>query len=306
MVFDIPGRAALEGFGFTGDVQWRFVSPHYFNVLRIPLLSGRLLREPGSGRTVVISEAMARKFWPNEDPVGQTILIGHRLGRGFDQGPVEIVGVVGDVRERLEFGPTPIMYESPLEIPDGAMALMNRELNAILVRTRPRVAPMSVSEAVKQTLTAIANVPATNVRTMERVSLDSTARQNFNLLLLGLFAAIALLLAAVGIYSVMSYSVERRAHEFGVRAALGATPSNTLAVVLAQAFRMTAAGVTLGLAASFGLTRLLAAQLYGVKSSDPLTFAVVPVILAAVALVAAGIPARRASRLDPIVALRNE
>lgn len=306
MVFDIPGRAALEGFGFTGDVQWRFVSPHYFNVLRIPLLSGRLLGEPGSGRTVVISQAMARKFWPNEDPVGQTILIGHRLGRGFDQGPVEIVGVVGDVRERLEFGPTPIMYESPLEIPDGAMALMNRELDAILVRTRPRVAPMTVSEAVKQTLTAIANVPATNVRTMERVSLDSTARQNFNLLLLGLFAAIALLLAAVGIYSVMSYSVERRAHEFGVRAALGATPSKTLAVVLAQAFRMTAAGVTLGLAASFGLTRLLAAQLYGVKSSDPLTFAVVPVILAAVALAAAGIPARRASRLDPIVALRNE
>lgn len=306
MVFDIPGRAALEGFGFTGDVQWRFVSPHYFDVLRIPLISGTLPGEHGSGRTVVISQAMARKFWPNDNPVGQTILIGHRLGSGFDQGPVEIVGVVGDVRERLELGPTPIMYESPYEIPDRAMALMNSELDAILVRTRPRVAPVTVSEAVKQTLIAIANVPATNVRTMEQVSLDSTARQNFNLLLLSLFAAIALLLAAVGVYSVMSYSVERRTHEFGVRAALGATPSNTLALVLGQAFRMTAAGVVLGLAASFGLTRLLAAQLYSVKSSDPLTFAAVPVILVVVAVAAAGIPARRASRLDPIVALRNE
>lgn len=306
MVFDIPRRAPLEGFGFTGDVQWRFVSPHYFDVLGIPLISGTLPGEHRSARTVVISQAMARKFWPNDDPVGQTILIGHRLGRGFDQGPVEIVGVVGDVRERLEFGPTPIMYESPSEIPDGAMALMNRELDAILVRTGPRVGPMSVSEAVRQTLIAIANVPATNVRTMEQVSLDSTARQNFNLLLLSLFAAIALLLAAVGIYSVMSYSVERRTHEFGVRAALGATPSDTLVLVLAQAFRMTAAGVALGLAASFALTRLLAAQLYSVKPSDPLTLTVVPAMLVAVALAAACIPALRASRLDPIVALRNE
>jgi len=155
-------------------------------------------------------------------------------------------------------------------------------------------------------LIAIANVPATNVRTMEQVSLDSTARQNFNLLLLSLFAAIAVLLAAVGVYSVMSYSVERRTHEFGVRAALGATPSDTLALVLTQALRMTAAGVSLGLAAAFGLTRLLAAQLYSVKSSDPLTLTVVPAILVAVALAAACIPALRASRLDPIVALRNE
>ena len=165
---------------------------------------------------------------------------------------------------------------------------------------------MTVSEAARQTLIAIANVPATNVRTMEQVSLDSTARQNFNLLLLSLFAAIALLLAAVGVYSVMSYSVERRTHELGVRAALGATPSDTLALVLTQALRMTAAGVSLGLAAAFGLTRLLAAQLYSVKSSDPLTLTVVPAILVAVALAAACIPALRASRLDPIVALRNE
>src|SRR5437667_3154214 len=119
---------------FTGVVEWRFVSPHYFDLLRIPLVSGRLLREQEPGRTVVVSQAMARKFWPNEDPVGQTILIGPGLGPGFDQGPVEIVGLVGDVRERLEFGPTPIMYQSPSEIPDGAMALMNRELDAILVR----------------------------------------------------------------------------------------------------------------------------------------------------------------------------
>lgn len=306
MLFDIPGHTPLEGFRFTGDVQWRFVSPHYFDVLRIPLISGRLLREQESGRTVVISQAMARKFWPNRDPVGQTILIGPGLGAGFDQGPVEVVGVVGDVRERLEFGPTPIMYESPYEIPDGAMALVNRTLDAILIRTIPGVAPVAVSEAVKQALIAIANLPVTNVRTMEQVSLDSTARQNFNLLLLSLFATIALLLAAVGIYGVMSYSVEQRTHELGVRAALGATPGETLWLVLAQAFRMTVVGVALGVAASFGLTRLLAGQLFRVKSSDALTFTAVPVVLVAVALAAAWIPALRASRLDPMMALRNE
>jgi putative ABC transport system permease protein len=141
---------------------------------------------------------------------------------------------------------------------------------------------------------------------MEQVSLDSTARQNFNLLLLGLFAAIALLLAAVGIYGVMSYSVEQRTREIGIRAALGASRRDTLNLVLLQALRMTLAGIAAGVAASFGLTRLLSAQLFGVKPADPLTFTAVPLILLVVALAAACIPALRASRVDPLVALRHE
>jgi predicted permease len=307
MIFDIPGRVPAEGRQFTGDVQWRFVSARYFDVLQVPLLSGRLLHDQEPGRTVVISQTMARKFWPGANPVGQAIFIGPALGRVYQVGLTEIVGVVGDVRERLNLDPQPVMYLAPSQIPDADMALMNGyERGAVLVRTRPGVAPRSVSYVVQQALLAGSQLPAANVRTMEEASLDSTARQNFNLLLLGLFAAIALLLAAVGIYGVMSYSVEQRTHEIGIRAALGANRRDTLALVLMQALRMTMAGVVAGIAASFGLMRLLNAELFSVKPSDPLTFAASPLILLAVALTAACIPALRATRVDPITALRHE
>jgi len=306
MIFDIPGRAPTTG-QFTGDVQWRFVSAHYFDVLQIPLISGRFLRDQEPGRTVVISQAMARKFWPGANPIGQTIFIGPALGPAYQVGLTEIVGVAGDVRERLNVDPQPVMYQSPSQIPDADMALLNGyEAAGILIRTRPGVAPMSVSRAARQALLAGHQLPVSKVRTMEQASVDSTARQNFNLLLLGLFAAIALLLAAVGIYGVMSYSVEQRTREIGIRAALGADRSHTLRLVLLQALRMTVAGVAAGIAASFGLTRLLSAQLFNVKSSDPLTFAAVPVILFVVALGAACIPALRATRIDPMTALRHE
>jgi ABC-type antimicrobial peptide transport system permease subunit len=155
-------------------------------------------------------------------------------------------------------------------------------------------------------LLAADRLPVAKVRTMEQASLDSTARQNFNLLLLGLFAAMALLLAAMGIYGVMSYSVEQRTHEIGIRTALGASRRDTLNLVLFQALRMTMAGLAAGVAAAFGLTRLLHAQLFGVQPSDPLTFTAVPLILLVVALAAACVPALRASRVDPLVALRHE
>lgn len=307
MVFDLPGHAPLEGFKFTGDVQWRFVSAHYFDVLRIPVHSGRLFREQEPARTVIISEAMARKYWPSANPVGQTILIGDHLGPGFDQGPVLIVGVVGDVRERLQFGATPLMYQMPSQIPDRAFALvMNLEHSAILVRTRSGVAAMSVADPVKQTLRNVGNVATTKVRTMDQVSLDSTARQNFNLLLLGIFAAMALLLAAIGIYGVMSYSVGQRTREIGIRGALGASRSDILSLVLKQALRVAILGIAVGITAAFGLTRFLRAQLFGVTATDPLTFVAVPAILLVIALAAAYLPALRASRVDPIAALRQE
>jgi ABC-type antimicrobial peptide transport system permease subunit len=141
---------------------------------------------------------------------------------------------------------------------------------------------------------------------MRQLSRDSTARQNFNLLLLGLFAGMALLLAGVGIYGVMSYAVAQRTHEIGIRGALGATRGDTLRLVLCQALAVTLAGIAAGVAASFGLTRLLSAQLYGVRPVDPVTFAAAPVILTGVALAAAAIPARRATRVDPLAALRHE
>ena len=307
MLFSIPGRRPLEGYHFTGDVQWLIVSPHYFAVLRIPLLAGRLLRDQEADRTVVISQTMARKYWPDANPVGQTIVIGPGLGPGYEAGITEIVGVAGDVRWRLDVEPAPIMYQAPSQVLDGAMALVNRlQPGAALIRTRAGVVPMSVSHAVQQALLAADQLPAAKIRTMEQASLDSTARQNFNLLALGLFAVIALLLAAMGIYGVMSCSVEQRTHEIGIRAALGANRRDTLNLVLVQAMRMTVAGLAAGIAASFGLTRLLRAQLFGVKPSDLLTLTAVPLILLVVALAAACIPALRASRVDPLVALRHE
>jgi predicted permease len=307
MIFDIPGRAPLKEYKFTGDVQWRFVTAHYFDVLRIPLLSGRVLRDEERGKTVVINQAMARQFWPNADPVGQTIFIGPGLGPTIEEGLTEIVGVVGDVRERLNADAPPTMYQTPLQIPDAAMVIVNGlQSDAILVRTRPGVTPMSVAESVQQALLAGDKLPATNVRTMEQAGLNSTERQNFNVLLLGLFAAMALLLAAVGIYGVMSYTVAQRSREIGIRAALGANRGEIIRLVLLQALRMTLLGVAIGLAASLGLTRLLSAQLFGVKPSDPLTYIAVPSILMAAAIAAALVPACRAMRVDPMVALRNE
>jgi predicted lysophospholipase L1 biosynthesis ABC-type transport system permease subunit len=239
--------------------------------------------------------------------VGQTIFIGQGLGVPYQVGISEIVGVVGDTRERLEFEPSPIMYQPPSQIPDADMALLNGyEPAAVLVRARPGVPPLSVSQAVQQALQSGAQMAASKIRTMDRAALDSTARKNFNLLLLGLFAALALLLAAVGIYGVMSYSVEQRTREIGIRAALGAGQRDTVMLVLRQSLRMAVIGAALGLAASFGLTRLLRAELYGVTPSDPLTFATVPLILLAVAVAAAALPALRASRVDALVALRHE
>ena len=176
-----------------------------------------------------------------------------------------------------------------------------------MVRLMTRgVQPMSLSRSARQLLLEIDRIPASRVRTMDAVSADSTARQNFDLLLLASFAAIALLLAAVGVYGVMSYSVEQRTHEIGIRSALGATHRNTVLMVLRQAARMVAAGVVAGLAASFGMMKLLSAELFGVTPSDPLTFTVAAFVLLAIALAAACVPALRAVRVDPLVALRHE
>jgi putative ABC transport system permease protein len=302
MIFNIPGRIP-PGRQSNGDVQWRFVSPHYFDVLGIPLLSGRLLRDEEAGRVAVISQAMARQFWPNQNPVGQSIFIGPGLGPAYQVGLTEIVGIVGDVRGRLYLDPSSVMYQLPSQVPDADMALLTRyESGGLLVRTRPGVAPMSVSQAVERAFP----LPVAQVRTVDQLASDSIARQNFNSLLLATFAAIALLLAAAGIYGVMSYSVAQRTQEIGIRAALGAGRRDTVQLVLAQALRMSAAGIAAGLTAAFRLTSLLSAQLFGIQAADPLTFAVVPLILLAVALAAAGIPALRATRIDPLVALRRE
>jgi predicted permease len=309
MIFDIPGRPPLEGYKFTGDVQWRFVSPHYFEALRIPLRSGRLFGDQEPARTVIVNEAMARKFWPNANALGQAILIGAELSPDFEEGSVGIVGVVGNVRENgLDNDPPPVMYQLHSQIPDAAMKLVNAMLPAgVIVRTRPGIVPTSVSQSVQEALLAgDAQLPAMSVRTMEQLSLRSTARQNFALLLLGVFAAIALLLATVGIYGVISYSVAQRTREIGIRVALGAARSDVARLVIGQGLVLTLIGVAAGLAGAFALTRFLASMLYGVRPTDPLTFVAVPLVLTGAALLACYIPARRATKVDPMVALRYE
>jgi putative ABC transport system permease protein len=306
MLFSIPGRIP-PGREANGDVQWRYVSAEYFRALRIPLLSGRLLRDREPGRVAVISQAMARKYWPGQNPVGRTIFIGPGLGPSYQGGLTEIAGVVGDVRERLSLDPSPIIYQTPSQIPNADMALLNGyEPAALLVRTAAGVAPTSVRPAVQQALLADHNLAPLSIRTMDQVSLDSTSQQNFNLLLLSAFATIALVLAIVGIYGVMSYSVEQRTHEIAIRTALGAERRDTLSLVLIEASRMAVVGIVAGLTASAALTRLLTAQLFSVRPLDPLTFVIVPVILLAIAVAAAYVPAWRATRVDPMTALRHE
>jgi putative ABC transport system permease protein len=199
------------------------------------------------------------------------------------------------------------MYQTTIQIPDSAMDLVNRmQPNGVLVRTAPGVLPTSASAAVEQALLAIDQLPANKSRSLEQLTVDSTARQKFNLLLLGLFAAFALLLAAVGIYGVMSCAVAQRTHEIGIRTALGANRRDILWLVMSHALRLTIIGAAIGIATSAWLTQFMRLELFGVSPVDPFTFGVAPLSLVAIAILAAFVPALRASRVDPLVALRRE
>jgi len=257
---------------------------------------------------VIINEAMWRKFWPKQNPVGQSILLGAGLGPQLDQGSTEIVGVVQDVHDRLDTDPPPTMYQVWSNVSDGGIKLVSQLYPAsIAVRTKTGVTPTSVSRAVQEALVARdSQLPATNVETMEQVMLESTAQENFDLLLLSVFAASALLLAAVGIFGVTSYTVQQRTHEIGIRVALGAQKHDVLTLVVRQGMTGALAGVGVGLAGGLALTRFLTSMLFGVQPTDPLTFFVVALILTAVAALAAYIPARRATQVDPMEALRYE
>ncbi len=308
--FIIEGRALSGGNKFHGDVQWRYAAPHYFDALKVPLLRGRVFTLQDTGKApavLIISDAMARKFWPNEDPVGKQITIGAGLGPEFQDVTRQIVGVVGSVREQgLDQPPAEAMYVPFGQVSDGLTKLGTQVLPVSWI-VRTTMDPRSMTAAIQREFLAVdRQLPVANIRTMEQVISESTAGQNFNTLLLTVFASIALFLAAIGIYGVMSYAVEQRTHELGIRMALGAQGGDMLWLVVWQGMRLAATGVVIGLLAAFGLTRLLASLLFAVKASDPITFATVAGILSAVALCACCIPARRASKVDPIIALRYE
>jgi putative ABC transport system permease protein len=312
--FAIVGRTApaandLPQGGYTE------ISPSYFRAMKIPLKRGRFLDERDTASTawaVVINETLAKRYFPSDDAIGQQVLVHYDPYPEVEPHPRQIVGIVGDVRQRaLERPAPPMLYVSylqqPLVFPGGSSW---EQLAAVLV-IRPQsdlgASESSLVAAVKlATADLDPSIPVTNIMSMEKAMDESISDWHFYVRLLGIFAAIAVALAMIGIYGVMSYSVNQRTREFGIRFALGAQRDDVLAMVARLGFKLVLAGVFIGAALSLALARLIARLLYGVSASDPLTYAVVGALLVAVALLACYIPARRATRVDPMVALRYE
>jgi predicted permease len=307
--FTVIGRPLTDG-PFHGGGDWTTVSPGYFDVFKIPLKRGRQFTDrdnSGAPGVVIINEAMARQFWPKADPLNDRLVIGRTVMREFkDEPDRQIIGIVGDTRANgLNDDPNPTMYIPQAQVPDAANAL-NVALTPIAWVVRTQGEPHSVSAPVQEQLRQVTGLPVTDVRTMTEVVSLSTSRERFNMWLMTVFGVSALLLAAIGIYGLMAYSVEQRTQEIGIRLALGAQGSQVKNMVVLQGMRLALVGVVIGLGVSLYLARLISALLFGVTTRDPLVFLGVPVLLIIVALLAVWFPARRASRVDPIVALRYE
>ncbi|HXJ93930.1 MAG TPA: ABC transporter permease [Terriglobia bacterium] len=289
------------------------VSPGYFRAVDVPLLRGRTFTDADNTKTAapvtVIDEVMARSLFPHQNPIGQSIRIA--VPEGFPPGldrPIEIVGVVGHVKHfGLDADATSkIQYQ--LYLPFGQLPdpLIRITATFMTMMVRTSTDPLGEVGAIRSQVSEGGNQTIFDVRTMERVVSDSVAGRRFSMLLLGVFAGLALVLAAVGIYGVISYTVTQRTHEIGIRMALGAERSNVLTLVVEDGLRLLLIGVGVGLAAALGLTRLMSSMLYGVRPTDIATFATVSLLLAGVALLASYVPARRATKVDPMVALRCE
>jgi putative ABC transport system permease protein len=280
-------------------VVTRIISPGYFDTMSIPILRGRGLTEQDTETTpnvVVVSETMARRYWPGEDAVGKRIAAG-RIRSPEDW--IQVVGVVKDVRQfELNAEPRPQMYLTYRQ----AGFFDSRDL---VVKTD--VDPASMAATVRKAVWEIdKDQPVSNIQTMDEILADSIARQRFSMLLLAIFAAVALVLAGVGIYGVMSYSVAQRTHEIGIRMALGAQTGAVLKLAVGYGMKLVIAGIAIGLIAAFALTRVMSTLLFGVTATDPTTFTLISLLLIAVAVLASYVPARRATRVNPIIALRYE
>jgi len=294
--FTIVGRPApAPGEKPTLDV--RVIDPNYFRTMNIPLIKGRNFTEREAtevSRVVIVNESLVRRYFPDEDPIGKRVTI----EMSNQPVPSEIIGVVGDVKHvGLDTEPRAMSYWPHPELARSFMTLV--------IRTESD--PLSLAASVQREVRAIdKDQPVADVRTMEQLLSDSMARARFSTLLLSIFAAVALILSAVGIYGVMSYSVSQRTHEIGIRMALGASRRDVLKLVVGQGIVMSLIGMAIGLAASFALTRLISSLLFGVSAADPMTFTVVSLLLIGIALLACYIPARRATKVDPMIALRYE
>ncbi len=307
--FTVIGRPLGNG-PSTGDGLWMDASPGYFQVLRIPVLRGRDFTEGDdetSPRVVLINEVMAKRYWPNQNPIGQQITIGGDLGPKFKEPPREIIGVVGDTRDSgLDVLPEPTMFVPEAQESDGLTAF-GLQFGPVVWLIRTELEPHQLVPLVREQLRQASDgLPVGNIRTMGEMLSISTTRQDFNMLLLSLLAGVALVLAATGIYGVLAYLVTQRTQEIGIRMALGADRANIRNWVLKQGLLLTASGVLIGVCTALGLTRLIASFLFGVNAWDPLVFVTVPLLLTVAAVIAIWVPAQRASGLDPIRSIRSE
>jgi putative ABC transport system permease protein len=308
--FEIIGRPLPPGRPFHGGAEWMAVSPGYFEALRIPVQRGRAFTETdrhNSPAVVVVNDVMARQEWPDEDPIGKHLVLGHGIGPPFQDEPVrEVVGVVGSVRQHsLDTVAGAEVYEPQAQLPDVANAFVAAGTPmAWIVRTT--MAPKALAPALEQALQRGTGLPVSRVRSMDEIIARSISRQRFAMWLMAGFGVAALLLAALGLYGLLAYAVEQRTREIGIRLALGAESSAIGGLIVRQGFRLLAAGGAIGLAGALALTRVIDHLLFNVRPWDPPTFVAVPVLVGVVATLAVWLPARRASRVEPVVALRYE
>jgi putative ABC transport system permease protein len=295
--FQIEGRPPYKP-GEENAADYTVVGNDYFRVMNIAVQRGRVFANSDTANTpqvLVVSDAFARRYFPDEDAIGRRIV----FDGADDESPREIVGVVADVRRNgLDAGVQPEMYLSHVQNPE-------RRLN-LMIRTDARDAAQLIPAARAEVKAFDPDQIIWRTQTLEQLLGTSVAPRRFNMMLLGIFAGVALVLAAVGLYGVMSYSVTWRTHEIGIRMALGAKRADVLRLVVRQGMTMTLIGLAIGLIGAFSLSRVMRSMLHGVSPTDPLTFIGVSIVLLGVALLACLLPARRATRVDPIVALRTE
>ena len=293
---------------FHGVAHWRSVTPEYFSVLRIRLRGGRAftrLDAPGGLPVAIINRAMALRYWQRHDPFRDRVQIGITSGPDYFDDPRHIVGIVDDLRDDGENRvPQPTIYVPLAQVSDGMTARVNG-LFPLTWIVRTSTSPAGAASAIEAELRSLSGgLPIARMRTMTQVIAASTTRAAFSMTLLMVFASLALLLAVVGLYTLMSHSVQQRTPEIGIRMALGAVPGDVRALVLGQGLRLAAAGVIIGVGAALVLTRLMVNLVFGVQTYDPGVFGSVIVLLAVITLVAAYIPARRATRINPLDAIR--
>jgi predicted permease len=306
--FQIVGQPVDKDHQFGS--RWMSISPDYLDVFKIPVLRGRAFNENDTAdapSVALINEAMAKRYWPGKDPVGQQIAVSKGLGEGMEESSPTIVGVVGDTHNAgLDHPADPVLIRPIAQISDAYTAsYSNGQPLLWVVRTRddPHGAASLITEQLRL---ASGGFPVAHVRTMEEVMGHSTDRENFNMLLLTIFGVVALVLAAIGIYGLMAYTVTQRNQEMGIRMALGADRSAIRRLVVWSGMRLAIAGIALGTIAAFALTRLMSSFLFGVRPWDPVAFLSAPLILSVVALLAVWLPGMRACKIDPVEALRTE